>query len=140
MDLKHAKEMLLNGEYTCVLHRGEQTYTSTLRGVKPLVQWLERDLDLRGFSAADKVVGKATAYLYVLLGVEALYARVISMSALEVLKKNGIPVEYGNLVPHITNRAGDGICPFEEAVMDIHEPGNAYTAIRAKMREMNITL
>lgn len=140
MDLKHAKEMLLNGGYTCVLRRGEQTYTSTLRGVKPLVQWVESDLNLRGFSAADKVVGKATAYLYVLLGVGALYAHVISKSALAVLKENGIPVEYGTLVPHIINRAGDGICPFEEAVMDIHEPGTAYTAIRAKMREMNITL
>ena len=140
MDLKHATEMLLNGGYTCVLHRGEQTYTSTLRGVKPLVQWVESDLNLRGFSAADKVVGKATAYLYVLLGVGALYAHVISESALAVLKENGIPVEYGNLVPHIINRAGNGICPFEEAVMDIHEPKTAYTAIRAKMQAMNITL
>lgn len=140
MDRNYAKELLLAEGYTCVLRRGEQEYVSTLRGVKPLVQWVESDLDLRGFSAADKVVGKATAYLYVLLGIRALYAHVISVSALEVLKAHGIDVEYGTLAEHIINRAGDGICPFEAAVMDIHEPQSAYTAIRTKMRQMNITL
>lgn len=140
MDRNYAKELLLAEGYTCVLRRGEWVYTSTLRGVKPLVQWMESDLDLRGFSAADKVVGKATAYLYVLLGIRALYAHVISVSALEVLKSHDIDVEYGTLAEHIINRAGNGICPFEAAVMDIHEPQSAYTAIRTKMRQMNITL
>ena len=140
MDRNYAKERLLAEGYTCVLRRGKQEYTSTLRGVKPLVQWVESDLDLRGFSAADKVVGKATAYLYVLLGIRALYAHVISASALEVLKKHGIDVEYGTLAEHIINRAGDGICPFEAAVMDIHDPQSAYTAILEKMKAMNITL
>ena len=140
MNLKNAREILLSRGYTCVLCRGEETYTSNLRGVKPLVQWVESGLDLRGFSAADKVVGKATAYLYVLLGVRALYAQVISDSALAVLRQQGIAVEYGTLVPHIINRAGDGICPFEAAVMEIGEPEAAYTAIRARMREMHITL
>lgn len=140
MDRNRAKELLLAEGFTCVLCRGDEVHTSTLRGVKPLVQWVESTLDLHGFSAADKVVGKATAYLYVLLGVRALYAHVISVSALAVLEEQGIGVAYGTLVEHIINRAGDGICPFEAAVMGIREPGAAYTAIRAKMREMNITL
>ena len=29
--------------------------------------------DLRGFCAADKVIGKATAFLYVLMGVNSVY-------------------------------------------------------------------
>ena len=140
MDLENAKEILMKGGYTCVLCRGAQTRTSTLRGVKPLVQWMEGGLTLQGFSAADKVVGKATAYLYVLLGIRALYAHVISVSALTVLKEQGIRVEYGTLAEYIINRSGDGICPFEAAVTDIRTPEEAYTAIRAKMREMNITL
>ena len=140
MDRNNAKELLLEKGYTCVLCRGEQVYTSTLRGVKPLVQWVESGMDLFGFSAADKVVGKATAYLYVLLGIRELYAHVISKSALGVLREQGIDVTYGTLSEHIINRAGDGICPFEAAVTDISEPQAAYTAIRAKMREMNITL
>ena len=136
--LEKAKELLESGGYTCVITDGDAVFTSTLRGVKPLVQFLESKTDMAGFSAADKVVGRATAYLYVLLGVKNLYAQVISQPALAVLQENGIDAQYGNLVPNIINRKGDGICPFEAAVMDITEPQKAYAAIRQKMLEMNI--
>ena len=66
-DLNIAREQLAAGDYTCVLRRGDREYTTRERGVKPLVRWLTEDTDLRGFSAADKVVGKATAYLYLSL-------------------------------------------------------------------------
>ena len=41
---------------------------------------------------------------------------------------------------HIINRRGDGICPFEEAVMDVHDADSAYTAILKKMDAMQIKL
>lgn len=136
--MENAKKLLESGGYTCVITDGDLVLTSTLRGVKPLVQFLESGRDLTGFSAADKVVGRATAYLYVLLGVKNLYAQVISRPALAVLQENGIDAQYGNLVPNIINRKGDGICPFEAAVMDITDPQKAYAAIRQKMQEMHI--
>ena len=136
--MENAKNLLESGGYTCVITDGNTVLTSTQRGVKPLVQFLESGRDLAGFSAADKVVGRATAYLYVLLGVKNLYAQVVSRPALAVLQENGIDTRYGNLVPNIINRKGDGICPFEAAVMDITDPQNAYAAIRRKMQEMHI--
>lgn len=139
-DLSIAQERLLSGEYTCVIRRGDREYTTRERGVKPLVRWLTESLDLKGFSAADKVVGKATAYLYCLLGVKEVYAQVMSVSAARVLKENGISASQDKLVENIINRQGTGICPFEAAVWDIHTPQEALIAIRAKMREMNITL
>lgn len=140
MELEKAEKMLLEEGYTCVLCHGDKVYTSTLRGVKPLVRWVEAKTDMTGFSAADKVVGRATAYLYVLLGIRELYARVISKAALEVLDKAGIPVRYETLAEYIVNRKGDGVCPFELAVMGIDAPDRAYVAIRQKMREMGIEL
>ena len=98
MDLKKAKETLIQKEYTCVVCKGDELYTSIFRGVKPLVKWVAEGKDFTGFSAADKVIGKATAFLYVLLNVKAVYAVVISHSALEVLQEAGIEVEYGMLV------------------------------------------
>ena len=136
--LEKAKEFLLSGNYTCVLYKENDVYTSTLRGVKPIVQWLESDLDFHGYFAADKVVGKATAFLYSLLGVRAVYAHVISRSALEVLQAQNIDAEYGTLVDYIINRRGDGICPFESAVLEVHDPQEAYNTIKDKMKEMNI--
>ena len=138
MSLIKAKEILETGGYTCVLTDGTAVYTSTLRGVKPLVQFIESGNISCGLSAADKVVGKATAYLYVLLGVREVYAQVISEPAAKVLQDKGINVQYGKMVPNIINRKGDGICPFEAAVMEITEPKLAYDVILQKMQEMNI--
>ena len=63
----------------------------------------------------------------------------LSEPAEEVLKAHGIYVQYETLVPNIINRRGDGICPFEAAVMGIDDPEKAYDAILQKMHEMNIT-
>lgn len=135
-----AKEILISGGYTCVLTDGQAVYTSTDRGVKPLVRFLESGQIPAGLCAADKVVGRATAYLYVRLKVKGVYSQIISRPAVDVLRENGIDVRYDKLVPNIINRKGDGICPFEAAVMEIYDPDRAYAAIRKKMEEMNITL
>lgn len=135
-----AIDVLRSGAYTCVLCQEDAVYTATERGVKPLVRWLAEGMPLQGFYAADKVVGKATAYLYVLLGVKAVYSHVMSRSAAQVLQENGIEAQWDKLVENIINRQGTGICPFEETVLNIHTPEEAYPAIREKMTQMNITL
>lgn len=137
-DLEKAKQLLTQGNYTCVLQKDENTYTSIQRGVRPLVEWLESDENYLGWSAADKVVGRGAAFLYVLLGVRAVYAHIISSTALEVLITQNIEVEYDTEVENIINRKGEGICPFEEAVLTITDANDAYRAIRQKMKEMGI--
>ena len=132
MDLIQAKELLVGGGYTCVLCRGDDVHTATARGVKPLMDWLDSGLELNGFSAADKVVGRATAFLYVLLGVRAVHALVMSSPAMEVLRANGIEAHCDSEVPGIINRRGDGQCPFEEAVLGIGDPLEALSTIRKK--------
>ena len=64
----------------------------------------------------------------------------ISRSALQVLTSSGIDAEYGSLVENIINRTGDGICPFEEAVLNIDDANDAYAAVREKMEAMKIDL
>lgn len=131
-----ARSLLDAGTYTCVLCREDLIFTATERGVKPLLNWLEQGLDLRDFSAADRVVGRATAFLYCLLGVKEVYARVMSRPAADVLRTAGIATEYGQLVDGIINRKGTGPCPFEAAVMDIRDPATALAAIQAKIKQM----
>ena len=139
-DLMVAKQILESGEYTAVLFSNGAVRTSKFRGVKPLVLWVEERTDYTGYSVADKVIGKATAFLYLLLGVSSVYAQIISKPAVQVLLDNGVFVEYGALVDNIINRQGNGICPFEEQVLKLNDKNEAYTAIRKKMEEMNITL
>lgn len=138
-DLVRAKDELSLGAHTCVLCQGAEIRASDCRGVKPLVDFYRSGENFCGWSAADKVVGKATAYLYVLLEIKNLYAAVVSRKAIQVLTEAGIYVEYGEMVDHIINRRGDGMCPFEEAVSDAKTPTDAYAIIIEKMQQMNIT-
>lgn len=135
-DLQKACDMLNTGSFTCTVCQGDAIYTATDRGVAPLLNWLENGIDLAGFSAADRVVGRATAFLYVLLGVKAVYARVMSKPAAEVLASYGIFTRTDSLVEGIINRKGDGPCPFESAVIDIHDAHQALTAIQKKRAQL----
>ena len=135
-DLQKAQEYLTDQGCTCVLCKGDRLVTSHRRGVAPLLELLESGEDFTGFSAADKVVGKATAMLYRLLGVKALWAAVISESALQALAHSGIEVHWEQKVPHIVNRAGDGPCPMEAATAHTDEPSAALEAIRATLEKL----
>lgn len=140
VQLEKAKKILMSENYTCVIADEEKVYISKLRGVSPLIAWYENNMRFQGFAAADKVVGKATAFLYLLLEVDSVYAGVISIEALKVLQKGEVDVEYGICVNNIINRTGTDICPFEKAVLDISDAHIAYYEIRNKMRELNISV
>ncbi len=130
-----AKALLQEG-CTCALYTKAQVFRSEKRGVAPLLQWLESGENFSEFSAADKVVGKAAAFLYVLLGVKKVYTLVISEAAESVLNAYNIPVCFEEKVPMIKNRAGTGFCPMEQAVLRLSEPNEAYKAIIKKLEEL----
>lgn len=135
-ELTTARNLLASGKYTCVACLGNTVHTATERGVKPLVNWLDAGLDLKGFSAADRVVGRATAFLYVLLGVKEVHALVMSRPAAAVLAAHGISATQDTLTDGIINRKGTGPCPFESAVLEIQNPQEALCAIRRKQIQM----
>jgi hypothetical protein len=134
--LETARNLFHSGQYTCVLCREDVTYTSKEAGIKPLLGWIDSENDLKGFAAADKIVGRAASFLYILLGVTEIYATVISEGAVSLLSDYGILVTYEKCVERIANRAGTGICPMEEAVQEICEPEEALQALRKKIQEM----
>lgn len=136
-NLEKAKMLLNRTDNTCVMYDGQIILADKRRGVRPLLDLIENKTDVTGFAAADKVVGKAAAFLYCLLGVRQLYAKVISEPALAVLKGTHIYIEYDQLVPAIQNRAKDGFCPMERAVWDISAPEEALDAIYRTLEQLN---
>lgn len=136
-DLEKARTLLESENYTCAVCRGDVMYTTRERGVKPLLIWLDSGMDLKDASAADRVVGRGAAFLYCLLGVKEVHARVMSRPAAEVLRAHGITALADTFADGIINRKGTGPCPFEAAVMDIADAGKALTAIREKMAKIN---
>lgn len=134
-DLQQACAILHQGNVTCVLCRENTIRTGTSRGVAPLLDFLNEG-SWSGFSAADKVVGKATAFLYVLMGVRAVYAPVMSTAAIRVLNAHGIECSYDTETEAVFNRTRTGFCPMETAVREIEDPHQALTAIRATLAEL----
>lgn len=135
-DLEHAIDILAAGQYTCVLCKSGTVHTSTSRGIRPLLELLDSGNSYQGYSAADKVVGKATAFLYILLGVEALHAQVISEMAIQLLQKYQIPASWNTVVPAIANRTKTGFCPMETAVQSIDSPEKALVALRTALLKL----
>ena len=138
-DLERAKSLLVGGQYTCVLCKDDMTLTSTLTGIQPMVHYLQKQTDLQGFSAADKIVGKAAAMLFVLAGVKAVYATVMSMDAIAILKQNNIAASCAVQTKEILNRKETGICPMEQAVQNIQQPEAAYAAVQTKLQQLQHT-
>lgn len=131
-----AVKYLQSGDYSCVLLSNVEVYASKERGVKPLLGFLESGKSFVGFSAADRVVGKGAALLYVLLGVNSVWAQTMSEKAKAVLEKSGIEARYEELVPAILNRTGTGLCPVERAVWDLSSPSEAPDVIRQTLESL----
>ena len=124
-DLERAKEALTTIDCTCALCRDEEIRTTQLRGVAPLLSWLEEGLS--GWSVADRVVGAGAAWLY---------APVMSRRATAILTQYGVPYTCDEVAESILNRTGTGLCPMEEATADAADPQQALAAIRQKVQEL----
>ena len=132
-----AKKILIENDYTCVLYSKDRQYHSSLRGVRPLIDFLESGTDFSGFAAADKVVGAGAAHLYVLLKVTCVWAKTISQEAFSILEQKGISVFCEETVPFIINRAKDGVCPIENAFKGVVNSKDAYTLIKQTLKNLN---
>lgn len=137
-DSERAKHTLWeNAQIKCVLRKGSVQYQSEKRGVAPMLDFLEQGLELQGFCAADRVVGKATAFLFVLAGVSSVYGEVMSEGACKVLSQYGVDFQAKEIVPYIINRRGDGACPMETAVREINDPNEAYLAVKKTQKMLS---
>lgn len=112
---------------------GRVIHTSAENGVRPLLGALQL---ISGAVVADRIIGRAAAFLAVYGGAAAVYGHIMSRPAMDVLREHNIPFEYGTEVSHILNRAGTGPCPMEALVLEISSPAAAYEAILAKVRQM----
>jgi len=129
MDIEKAKELLTTG-YTCVLVKGTSIKTSKANGIAPMLCFIDNNEDLEGYSAADKIVGKAAAMLFTKAKVAEVYAEVLSKSGEAYLKQAGIKYSYKTLTDTIINRMGTDICPMEKTVKDIDDIEEAYRALQ----------
>ena len=137
MSLEQAKSLLLTSASTIAVVSNGEVFTSQERGVKPLLYLLtEKKGFLKGASVADKVIGKAAAFLMVLGEIKEVHTLIISEPAIKVFERYNIPCFYDKKVERIVNRTGDGLCPMETLCLDVEEPQEAFTKIKEKVQKM----
>ncbi len=119
-----------------VLIKDEQVYISDKKGISPMIEYLQKNINLDGFSAADIIVGKAVAALFVKAGIKEVYGEVMSLAAIELLTKHGITYHYKYLTEKIINRDNTGICPMEQTVKDCDDIEKCYHLLKNKVQEL----
>lgn len=98
---------------SCVVSN-QEVRTFEKRGVDDLYELLTKEPGfLQGADVADRVVGKAVAAMLVKGGVKTVYADLISLSALMLLREAGVETDYDQLVTYIKNTKLTDWCPVE---------------------------
>jgi len=133
MNRKIAIDNVKSGGSTLVVFSENDCVSCSKRGVLPLLELYESGKDFSEYQAVDKVIGKAAAFMYILLRIRSVYGVTVSKSAVALLEKHGIDIEYEILADRIKNRTNTGFCPMESAVMDVVEEDEAYRVIKETM-------
>ena len=133
-DIEKAKEALIG--HTLALCRDGIVITSDKRGVAPMLDFLREGKRFVGYSAADRVVGKSAAMLFIKAGIKEIYAGVISTAAENILLMHGIAVSCAEKTERIMNRDKTGLCPMESAVYDTDDIEAGFSVIERKYDEM----
>lgn len=126
--LADLKEVLIKEELTCVLaEENGIILRSKEKGVMPLYNFIQREgVSESSLLMADKIVGKAAAYLALYAGVKYLYTHKISKGGLYILQRHGVEVSYDKVVPYIYNRMKTGQCPMESGLEGITQIEEAW--------------
>jgi len=135
-DLNKAINLLIEDK-TCILVKDTITFCDNQKGIKPMMDFISKGFDLKGFSVADKIVGKAAAMLFIYSGISNVYGEVMSISAMNLLDNYHIPYQYKIKTDVIINRKGDDICPMEKAVSNIFDIQQGYLVLRKQLDNLN---
>ena len=133
-DLEYAKEEFRRRKSAFVIVKAREILTeSKERGVAPFFHAVTSLHGLKGASLADRIVGKAVAFLCVYAGISSVYTPVVSNPAIAVLRDYSIHVEAGDTVPMILDRTQNGQCPIEKLIFDCKTPEEAYFILKEKL-------
>lgn len=126
-----ADELLASEDSLVVASGGRVILCGNGPGIKPIMEAREVLGDgFVGAAVADRVVGMAAALFLHEAGVSSVFGEILSEHARDYLVESGIYVEGETVVPHITNRRGDDLCPLERIAVENPDPEEARSRIR----------
>ncbi|MDO5330356.1 MAG: DUF1893 domain-containing protein [Bacillota bacterium] len=136
--LKEAESLLRNGGFALVYQSGGSFIGKTGNGIKPLFEMAAEKDPKTGEVLADKVIGRAAAFLCLKIGFKAVFAFSMSEGAIKLFETAGVEWSCVEKTDRILNRRGDDLCPMEKATMECKNEEEAYLAIRRKLVEFGL--
>ena len=73
---------------------------------------------------------------YMLCGASCVYAEITSAAAADFLNANGVDCACKTKTEKLLNRQGTGLCPFEQAVLELEAPADCLPVIRATLARL----
>jgi hypothetical protein len=120
----------------CVVIRdGVIERTEMGRGIGPVLKLYDEGA-LESAYVVDKIIGKAAAMILTEGGVKGCFGLTMSRAAYDWLRAHGVKTGYRECVDVIINRAGNGMCPMEETVLNIDDAKEGIEALRQKRAEL----
>lgn len=135
-DLKKARLALEEkGLNLALVSDGKLIFESRAPGVGGLLEAAEKlGEGARNSSLSDRVVGRAAALIAAYLDIKAVFGKIMSEGAIDVLRSYDVTYEHGEKVPFIENEKGKP-CPFEKLVEGYADPEEAYEEIRSRVQD-----
>lgn len=137
MNKDKAIELINNNKASFIIYNKD--YYDIGIGVKPIIKIIDTNkLLLDNAYIVDKIVGKASAMLFVKYNIKYIHGILMSKQAINVLEYHNIEYTYDNICEYIVNRTNTGLCPLEDCVkdIDINDINNAEINIRNRIREL----
>ncbi len=134
--LEKAKDIIKNTDAVFAYVSENEEIVSSAKGIGFVASLCDSKKDLSEGAAADKIVGKAAAMLFVFLGLRYVHAETVSEGAIKVFEEYGVEYSYDIITEAIVNRKGDGLCPMEMAAKDAKTPEETLRAVNKKLQEL----
>jgi len=131
-DLSIARAHLIKDRLSFVIVKnGKVIAESKSSGIKALVDAITKyQENIVGAALADKVVGKAAILLAAKAKISTVYAKLVSVSALELASSLPLSLIYDKTTKIILNRRKNDTCPFEKIVSSTEDPEKAYQVLK----------
>lgn len=138
--LNLAKETMYNEDQKIVIvNNSNVIYKNDGFGIKPLYSaYMTIKDQMKGAYCADRVIGKAAAWIYQKADIKELYCDVITTRAKNLLTDSGIKLIFVEEVEFIENRDKTGMCPVETLAKDEEDFDNLLTNIEKFLIERNL--
>lgn len=136
--IEKAKKILIENDAKAVLVSKEKEIISYKNGVIFLYEEVKNNKNYKDYVLADKLIGKAAAYLIVLLNIKVVFTFLISNSAKEIFDKYHIKYSFYKDTDKILNNSETDLCPMEKATNNDDSPILAYLHIETKLKELNL--